>query len=53
MPETVAFFAGLASQLILTHLNHTNPLLDLDSPEQSSIKNRGAAVAYTGQVIDL
>ncbi len=53
VPDTIAYFADSPTQLILTHLNHTNPLLDLDSPEQSSIKNRGAAVAYTGQVIDL
>ena len=52
-PDTIDFFADLPVQLILTHLNHTNPLLDLHSPERLFAQTRGAAVARTGQVIEL
>ena len=40
--DTIARFADLPTQLLLTHLNHTNPLLD-----------GGENVAYTGQRIEL
>jgi pyrroloquinoline quinone biosynthesis protein B len=53
VPETVAFFAEFEGELLLTHLNHTNPLLDADSPERAAITAAGAAVAREGSVIRL
>ena len=46
-------WAGRKRQLILTHLNHTNPVLDEDSPERRAVLAAGAAVAQTGQIIAL
>jgi len=51
--DTLAFFAGLPSRLFLTHLNHTNPLLDGDNPLHAELAAQGAAVARFGQVIPL
>ncbi len=53
VPDTLALWDGLPCQLILTHLNHTNPLLDKDSPERVSVIAAGAQVAATGQKIAL
>ena len=53
VPDTIAFFSDSPTQLILTHLNHTNPLLDPGSLERLFVRNNGVAVAYTGQVIAL
>jgi pyrroloquinoline quinone biosynthesis protein B len=53
VPDTVAFFAGQPGQLILTHLNHTNRLLDGDSPERAELARQGVKVAHFGQVIRL
>lgn len=58
IPDTLALWsshrptstAGQRQQLFLTHLNHTNPALDLDSPERKAIFSAGVAVAQTGQV---
>lgn len=53
VPDTVAFFAGLPSQLILTHLNHTNPLLEGANPLRAELAARGVTVASFGQIIPL
>jgi pyrroloquinoline quinone biosynthesis protein B len=53
VPDTVAFFAGLPSQLGLIHLNHTNPLLDADSPLRAELAARGVDVARFGQTFAL
>lgn len=50
VPETLAFFDGLTEKLVLTHLNHTNPLLDADSEAQQAVAAAGATVAQEGQV---
>ncbi len=34
--------------LILTHLNHTNPVLAEGSMEQTAVLNSGLQIAYTG-----
>lgn len=49
VPDTLALWADLPGQLILTHLNHTNPLLDEASAEWMVVRAAGAQVAYTGQ----
>jgi pyrroloquinoline quinone biosynthesis protein B len=53
VPETLAFFADLPCQLILTHLNHTNPLLDKDTVERERVETAEASVAYTRQLFFL
>ncbi|MFZ0546865.1 MAG: MBL fold metallo-hydrolase [Candidatus Promineifilaceae bacterium] len=53
VPETLAFFTDLPCQLILTHLNHTNPVLDQGSIEREMVESSGTAVAYTGQLFSL
>lgn len=53
VPETLTFWAGLSTQLILTHLNHTNPLVEEGSSARQVVARSEASVAYTGQVIPL
>lgn len=50
VPDTVSFWTGLSARLVLTHLNHTNPLLDEDSAARQAVASSGASVAYTGQI---
>jgi pyrroloquinoline quinone biosynthesis protein B len=51
--RTIELFSNLKTKLILTHLNHTNPLLDEDSPERESVLTAGVDIAHTGQVFQL
>lgn len=51
--ETLSFFEDIAADLFLTHLNHTNPLLDKDSKESRMVVEAGASVSYTSQVFRL
>ena len=51
--HTVARFAAWSGQLVLTHLNHTNPLLDPDSPERAAVLATGVQIAHTGQLFPL
>ncbi len=53
VPDTLAFCAGLPGRLLLTHFNHTNPVLDPDSPARQAVLAAGAEVAYTGQSFSL
>lgn len=53
VPDTVAFFAELPGRLILTHLNHTNRLLDRDDPSRAQLAAQGVTVANFGQLIAL
>lgn len=53
IPDTLAFFGPPASRLVLTHLNHTNPVLDEGSEERALVYRSGATVARQGQVFDL
>jgi pyrroloquinoline quinone biosynthesis protein B len=53
VPDTLAFFADLASRLTLTHLNHTNRLLDSHDPAREALADQGVSVAYLGQVFML
>lgn len=46
--DTLERFAGIPGQLVLTHLNHTNPLLDPDSEETRTVQSAGVAIAETG-----
>lgn len=53
VPYTLAHFGADAEKLVLTHLNHTNPVLDEDSPERAMVYRAGASVARQGQVFGL
>jgi pyrroloquinoline quinone biosynthesis protein B len=44
--------AGARGQVLFTHLNHTNPLLDPESPEAKSLP-KGFGVAREGMVFEL
>lgn len=53
VPDTLAYFGADAAKLVLTHLNHTNPVLDEDGPERAMVYRAGASVARQGQVFEL
>lgn len=42
-----------AARRILIHINNTNPILDLDSPERAELDARGIEVAFDGMSIHL
>lgn len=46
--HTLRLFADQRHKLVLTHLNHTNPVLDGDSPERAAVVQAGAQVASFG-----
>jgi pyrroloquinoline quinone biosynthesis protein B len=47
--HTLDLFAAHAAKLMLTHLNHTNPVLDENGPERAAVRAAGASVASFGQ----
>ncbi len=51
VPDTIERFAHLPTQLVLTHINHTNPILDEDSAEMTAVLASGVQIAHTGQQI--
>ena len=55
--ESLARFAALApaerAKIHFTHLNHTNPAADAESPAARAIRAAGMHVAAEGQLIDL
>jgi pyrroloquinoline quinone biosynthesis protein B len=53
VPDTVRRFADLPGELVLTHLNHTNPLLDENSQESKYVISSGAFVGRRGMVFQL
>jgi pyrroloquinoline quinone biosynthesis protein B len=53
VPDTLRFFGEMTRQLTLIHLNHTNPMLDKDSPERAMVEATGAKIAQQGQVFAL
>ncbi len=53
VPQTLKFFANLDCELVLTHLNHTNPVLDEDSEARSLVNTAGVQVAQTGMMFSL
>lgn len=53
VPETLQLVDGLPTRVILSHLNHTNPLCDPTSAEGRHVTEAGVEVAYDGMVIDL
>jgi len=53
VPDTLARFAHIPGQLVLTHLNHTNPLLDVGSDAFTKNWAANVQIADTGQVFSL
>ncbi len=55
--ESMALFESLTDEekgrIIFIHMNHTNPLLRDDSPEQDAVTQRGFRVAHEGMRIEL
>jgi pyrroloquinoline quinone biosynthesis protein B len=48
VPDTLLRFGHIPGQLVLTHFNHTNPVLDRNSPERKRVLEAGAIVASRG-----
>ncbi len=51
--DTLARFAHLADRLILTHLNHTNPVLDKGSAAETAVRQAGFRIAQIGDFFSL
>ena len=51
--QTLEFFADLDCELVLTHLNHTNPVLDEDSEARSLVNAAGVQLAQMGMMFTL
>lgn len=51
--DTLNRFAHLPCELVLTHLNHTNPVLDEGSEARTAVAQAGANIAFTGQIFIL
>lgn len=53
VPDTVEMFADLPTRIVLTHLNHTNPLCDPGSSESAVVHEAGFEVAADGLVFEI
>lgn len=53
IPDTLDFFAGWPGKLVLTHFNHTNPVLDAGSEAETAVHRAGAVLAQFGQQFHL
>ena len=51
--DTMTRFAQLPTKIVLTHLNHTNPVLDVGSDEETAVLESGFQIAFTGQTFTL
>ncbi|MEX1281479.1 MAG: MBL fold metallo-hydrolase [Acidimicrobiia bacterium] len=50
VPDTLERFADVADRVVLTHLNHTNPLVDPASAASEHVRSLGFRVAEDGAV---
>jgi len=53
IPDTLRLFKHIPSQLVLTHFNHTNPVLDENSHERNDVLEAGAILATRGMTFQL
>lgn len=53
MMDTMERLEGVRTQVLFTHMNHTNPALDDDSPERRVLEARGFGVARDGMEFEL
>jgi len=51
--DTLERFAHLADRLVLTHLNHTNVVLDVGSVAETAVHRAGFRIAQTGDMFTL
>ena len=51
--DTLTRFAHLANRLMLTHLNHTNPVLDRGSAAETAVRQAGFRIAQIGNMFTL
>jgi pyrroloquinoline quinone biosynthesis protein B len=51
--DTIARFAHLADRLVLTHLNHTNAVLDVGSAAETAVRQAGFRIAQTASMFTL
>ena len=51
--DTLAFFADWPGELVLTHFNHTNPVLVEGSEAETAVSKTGARLAHLGMQIAL
>lgn len=51
--ETIRQLNSFAEKVTLIHLNHSNPLLDKNSPEATATRELGFTVGQIGQTFDL
>lgn len=49
--DTLAFFAGWPGELMLTHFNHTNPVLQRGSKAETAVLQTNVKLATTGATI--
>lgn len=53
VPDTIERFADIPGQLVLTHINHTNPILDKGSPERRAVLQTAVQIACRGLTFPL
>ena len=53
VPDTLARFGDTAARLVLTHINHTNPILDENSRERRAVEQAGVRIARQGELFHL
>lgn len=53
MEASMERLADVDTDVRFVHLNHTNPVLDPDSPERGALVDRGFAVAERGTTVEL
>lgn len=51
--DTITRFAHLPTKIVLTHINHTNPVLDVGSDAETAVLESGLQIAFTGQTFTL
>lgn len=53
IPDTLSFFADWPGELVFTHFNHTNPVLNAGSAAAAAVRQAGARLAYAGMTFNL
>jgi pyrroloquinoline quinone biosynthesis protein B len=51
--DTLERFAHMSDRLVLTHLNHTNSVLDVGSVAETAVRQAGFRIAQTGDFFSL
>ena len=51
--DTMERFAHLSDKIVLTHLNHTNAVLDVGSEAETAVRQAGFRIAQTGDMFRL